>query len=108
MLIIFIIEQYTMLLSNTIVNPFSNHAAFGTSLWSSTMENELEAVPVSTVICHLASRPWVNRVVLIKELNRVSVNILNCISVTHEAFQSLSSARSQWLTNMGHLYDFDL
>ena len=74
MSVFFIIEWHAPLPSNTIFNPFSRHMAFGANLWSSKMEQELEVVPLSKVVCHSVSRPWVNGILLIKELNRVSVS----------------------------------
>src|ERR1700676_1178412 len=47
----FVIEGYAQLLETTL-NPFSSHAPFGASLWSSKMLLVLEAVPVDHVICH--------------------------------------------------------
>lgn len=73
--VFFLIERHAPLPPNTIINPFSDHVAFGASLWSSKMEDKLQAVPASAIVCHSVSQPWVNGVVLIKELNRVCVHV---------------------------------
>ena len=61
-------------------NPFRSYADFGASLWKEDYAEDLCIVPlVQAEICHAISMLWVDGILVIKLLNRVS----NCTIISH-------------------------
>ena len=54
-------------------DPFRSYADFGAGLWKEDYAEDLRIVPlVQGEICHAISMPWVDGILVIKPLNRVS------------------------------------
>lgn len=70
--ILFIVDRYMPLPSNSISVPFSSHADFGVSLWSDRMEETWEVVPVHRLKCHIISSRWAYGTVVVKALDQSS------------------------------------
>lgn len=70
--ILFIVDRYTPLPSNSISDPFSSHADFGVSLWSDRMEEIWEVVPLHRLKCHIISSRWADGTLVVKALDRNS------------------------------------
>lgn len=70
--VLFIVERYAPLPSNSVWSPFASHADFGANLWSEEMEDIWEVVPARNLKCHTTVSQWAKGILLIKALNRVS------------------------------------
>ena len=70
--ILFIVDHYTPLPSNSISDPFRSHADFSVSLWSDRMEEIWEVVPLHRLKCHIISSRWANGTLVVKALDRNS------------------------------------
>lgn len=68
--ILFIVERFASLPSDSVQNPFTSHVPFGASLWSDKMEDLWEAVPLQRLKCHTISSRWANGTLVIKALDR--------------------------------------
>jgi len=54
-------------------DPFRSYTDFGASLWKEDYAKDLRVVPLlQGEICHVISMPWVDGILVIKPLNRVS------------------------------------
>ena len=54
-------------------DPFRSYTDFGAGLWKEDYVEDLHIVPlVQGEICHAISMPWVDGILVIKPLNRVS------------------------------------
>ena len=70
--VLFIVERYAPPPTNSVWNPFTSHAAYGASLWSGKMEDNLEVVPARNLQCHTILSRWSSGIYVIKALNRSS------------------------------------
>ena len=67
--VLFIVERYAPLPSDSAWNPFASHVAFGAGLWLDKMEDLLEVVPLWRLKCHIISSRWANDTLVIKALD---------------------------------------
>ena len=67
-------------------DPFRSYTDFRAGLWKEDYAEDLHVVPlVQAEICHAISMPWVDGILVIKPLNRVSNRtIISHSGLTHE------------------------